>query len=935
MKKLFTFLAVLLVTWTQSVAATNILGEPQITAQQAYQYIKSVYSTQANFTLEMAEAYINIGKKMGIRGDIAICQSIWETSWFRYTGGTAVTPDDHNYCGLGVTTLGQKGCQFDTVEEGVTAQLIHLWGYATTASLPSGFSTDQDPRWSALVSSGKRGCSPTWEGLGNGHWATASGYGTNIISTWNSMKAYNYIEPSLKASATTVSITAVKGATSPVNTVKITGSALDSDISLVSNASIIKYTKASGWNDRTGGTLNISVDTSKNAGTYTGGYIRVYSGSVEVKINVSVVITSEDGETGDNTGGDNTGGDTETDPDPVVPTETGVYVNPESLSFTVAQNATAPSKTVTVTGVNLSQDIAYNSNTKYITVAKGSDWNTRTGGSLIITVDTSRSPGEYTTGYVAVQSTTTYRKQIPVTVTITEPGSTPVVTTPTITVNPSSLSFAVEQGETSASKSITVVGENLESDLSIAASTSDITVTKASGWNARTGGTLNVTVKSSRDAGTYDGAYVAIVSGSTRKQVSVSYTVSVTDSGSDSGSSTDFVGDVTKMTSVWESSQNNGTKDWHVISSSGLYSRDIAYNNGNLYVLNSKPWANPTMYIVDAYTGAKKSELNVTTLNGKASVVNRGGAIAIFDGKLICITVTDVPNGSANRNCYIYKWDSDSAVPEIVYSYEGTQLLSKAFGHSVSASGTWANGRIWVTTQGSNEVVYFPVENSVVGAPQTITLKDAQGDALEGAADGRGTGRVVDNGDNTFWFNSTNAAPTLYKYDGTPVLSMKSTAFGDNVAGTGLAVQKFGKRTYLATITYLDKSNKAKSQFSLYDITDGADKVSEATITLSAKAEGFGSTKNDQVISTALLAADRKSGNVLDAWAAVPYQGIAHFSYTYDSATGVDDIVIEEAATDAPVEFYNLSGIRVDGENLAPGLYIRRQGNKATKVLVR
>ena len=37
--------------------------------------------------------------------------------------------------------------------------------------------------------------------------------------------------------------------------------------------------------------------------------------------------------------------------------------------------------------------------------------------------------------------------------------------------------------------------------------------------------------------------------------------------------------------------------------------------------------------------------------------------------------------------------------------------------------------------------------------------------------------------------------------------------------------------------------------------------------------------------------------------------------------------------TDGAVEYYNLNGVRV--ENPAAGLYIRRQGNKVTKVLVK
>ena len=47
--------------------------------------------------------------------------------------------------------------------------------------------------------------------------------------------------------------------------------------------------------------------------------------------------------------------------------------------------------------------------------------------------------------------------------------------------------------------------------------------------------------------------------------------------------------------------------------------------------------------------------------------------------------------------------------------------------------------------------------------------------------------------------------------------------------------------------------------------------------------------------------------------------------------TGIADIELGE---EAPAEYYNLQGVRMEGE-LTPGLYIRRQGNKATKVIVK
>ena len=53
-------------------------------------------------------------------------------------------------------------------------------------------------------------------------------------------------------------------------------------------------------------------------------------------------------------------------------------------------------------------------------------------------------------------------------------------------------------------------------------------------------------------------------------------------------------------------------------------------------------------------------------------------------------------------------------------------------------------------------------------------------------------------------------------------------------------------------------------------------------------------------------------------------------NFTEYISTGIDDVTVEE---NAPVEYYNLQGVRV--ENPANGLYIRRQGNTATKVLVK
>lgn len=57
------------------------------------------------------------------------------------------------------------------------------------------------------------------------------------------------------------------------------------------------------------------------------------------------------------------------------------------------------------------------------------------------------------------------------------------------------------------------------------------------------------------------------------------------------------------------------------------------------------------------------------------------------------------------------------------------------------------------------------------------------------------------------------------------------------------------------------------------------------------------------------------------------------FNGAYDETVGVDQI--EQDNADAPVEMYSVNGIKVNAGELAPGLYIRRQGNKVSKVQVK
>jgi outer membrane biosynthesis protein TonB len=157
-----------------------IMGTSVAVAEQMTAFVQSV---NPSFDAAIAPAYLKVGEKYGIRGDVAFAQSVIETGYFKFDGGTAVTPDQHNYCGMGVTSKGMKGNSFATIEDGVTAQMQHLLAYASKNPIPTGDAV-LDPRFSLVT----RGIAPNWEDLNN-RWAMNSNYGQSILAVYAKVMA--------------------------------------------------------------------------------------------------------------------------------------------------------------------------------------------------------------------------------------------------------------------------------------------------------------------------------------------------------------------------------------------------------------------------------------------------------------------------------------------------------------------------------------------------------------------------------------------------------------------------------------------------------------------------------------------------------------------------------------------------------------------------
>lgn len=163
----------------------KIMGQAAATVQQMQAYIKKVNPKVPDSVAKMIPLYISEGAIEGVRGDIAFAQSCLETGNFTFSG-SAVTLDQNNFCGLGVTKNGMKGNSFKNPAEGIRAQIQHLQAYASTGRLKQKV---VDPRYTYV----KRASAEYVEHLGirenpkHCGWATGKNYGQKIINILNSI----------------------------------------------------------------------------------------------------------------------------------------------------------------------------------------------------------------------------------------------------------------------------------------------------------------------------------------------------------------------------------------------------------------------------------------------------------------------------------------------------------------------------------------------------------------------------------------------------------------------------------------------------------------------------------------------------------------------------------------------------------------------------
>ncbi len=482
------------------------------------------------------------------------------------------------------------------------------------------------------------------------------------------------------------------------------------------------------------------------------------------------------------------------------------------------------------------------------------------------------------------------------------------VPTPTIKVDKSSVSLSAITGET-AKATVAVSGTELTGAVSVSiAGDAAFSVAESS---VTVPGNLNITY-----APTTAGSHTATITLSSAGAANVKVTLK--------GTATDRIVfsdeiDPAKIQSVW--SFTNSNKGAYYLTTGENFTTSIALIGDKLYVLNCKAWSAPAIAEVNAYTGAKIRDINVS---GVASATVQLGSLFVIDGKLYATNVV-----SAAQELKVYRWDDLNAAPVVAMTdatHGGVQTGRKA---------SYALGRIWLSADGGRTLLSYAVSNgTIANTAQTIALKNAKGaDFASASGDGRGSASVIDGGDGTIWVDCKDAYPTNFKLDGTYIKELKAGTLTQQY-GTAFDIMPFGGQTYAAATAYASAGTDLQfinGHMHIFKVNNGVENADTPLAKLPENGFG-GTTKNDQMINT-IIHSYRENKQILDIWVCVPFNGIAHYSYDGRTVQAIENLDVDNF--DAPVEYFNLQGVKVSGESLAPGLYIRRQGKVAEKVLVK
>lgn len=517
-----------------------------------------------------------------------------------------------------------------------------------------------------------------------------------------------------------------------------------------------------------------------------------------------------------------------------------------------------------------------------------------------------------------------------------------VAVTPKLTCTPASIELSGEVGSTANTYvDVVVKGENLSTTIAVSSATSAITPTKLSGWNDLTGGTLRLTLNTNftKGAGTYD-SYVAVQSTSSyRVEIKTKVTLTDPNSGNeDPGTDPNPTPEPTPkptpnvsagLTKIWQKA--TGIPG----SASGGDFRFAGVSNDHLLVVDKA-----NLKIVELTENGQSNYYDCSAaLSTHWSATSMGPAIACDDAGNIVVH-TGWSGATSGSNFMIISADKSQTYKLDLSTVDGytaarVDQIGRIRGNILSNEG----GYMFVTAQNASTVLIVKIVNGSIDSNytqvsnttgQTFGTSDLAQPAFETVAEIDAL--MDDNSDlsnsfimrkrgnpvNVFTWNADNSALTAtYTFSAKTPEGYTTT----NASSEGFDWFRLGGKSYFIMPLSTDgTTGNRSSAWAIYD-QDGTMVAYAAENVKTGIAQGMGSfiavPNNDKSVYIYHFIA----GTVAEK-----------YIYATEATSGVENVIAEEDA-EAPIEYYNLQGIKV--ENPENGIYIKVQGKKVSKVYVK
>ncbi|MDD3406181.1 MAG: DUF4623 domain-containing protein, partial [Paludibacteraceae bacterium] len=471
-------------------------------------------------------------------------------------------------------------------------------------------------------------------------------------------------------------------------------------------------------------------------------------------------------------------------------------------------------------------------------------------------------------------------------------------------------SYSVNMGSVtignSSTKTVTITGTGLSSNITVTSGNSMYTVSPTS--LAKTGGTLTVKYTPTA-AGTHNNSIVC---------TSGSYKITITASGT-------AVNPPLTFTQVWNYSEKStaNTPSW---ATDKTKLRNMDFGGGKLYVVNP---SDGVIHVINAQTGAKIKDLNMTGVEG--------GALKVVDCKYIGgkIVASNIATSANSTPLKVYVWDNDNAQPRVLLnttSYGGMDRI----GDCIDLDGNLTTGTLYFAAGGTstaNKVLTYSITNGVCATTPTslpLTTDDGTGIVLGLSP------RVLPSGTDKFWAIGQNYYPTLCGSDGVATHTLNPAALSNDCAGNEFKAFTFKGTQYGLATTYKPASTAAGrltlGRVTLLDATEGWASADSIGAYPSA---GLGTTRNTSFSSSVAVAVNGTSG--VEMWVLIHNQGIAYFkngtvpTYNLEEST-TPTITLSPSGSQsftAQINATQQKTITVGGSNLTANVSLALSGTNA------